>query len=237
MTVRATGPVGRSCRSCCFAAFCLSLRFLCLIIMRIINLNYIVQFDINGILTALYIVMEYIQTQYMHVWTYLKHSYSYIYTGLHIQTYTNTCPNIDRHINKTAQISTAPWPSGKMTTSRAADLGSIPACVVDVFAGGVTLVASQWVLQWLLRRGCFCWWSHISGFTVGTPVAAASWMFWQVGSHQWLHSGYSSGCCVMDFCRWSHISGFTVGTTVAAASWLFLQVESHQWLHSAYSSG
>ena len=37
------------------------------IIIIIINLIYIVQFDTNGILTALYIVITYIQMQYVHV--------------------------------------------------------------------------------------------------------------------------------------------------------------------------
>ena len=38
-----------------------------LIIIIIINLIYIAQFDTNGILTALYIVITYIQMQYVHV--------------------------------------------------------------------------------------------------------------------------------------------------------------------------
>ena len=33
----------------------------------IINLIYIAQFDTNGILTALYIVISYIQMQYVHI--------------------------------------------------------------------------------------------------------------------------------------------------------------------------
>ena len=37
------------------------------IIILIINLIYIVQFDTNGILTALYMVTTYIQMQYVHV--------------------------------------------------------------------------------------------------------------------------------------------------------------------------
>ena len=44
-------------------------------IIIIINLIYIAQFDTNGILTALYIVITYIQMQYVHVWTYMKQSY------------------------------------------------------------------------------------------------------------------------------------------------------------------
>ena len=40
---------------------------LIIIIIIIINLIYIVQFDTNGILTALYIVITYIQMQYVHV--------------------------------------------------------------------------------------------------------------------------------------------------------------------------
>ena len=38
-----------------------------IIIIIIINLIYIAQFDTNGILTALYIVITYIQRQYVHV--------------------------------------------------------------------------------------------------------------------------------------------------------------------------
>ena len=38
-----------------------------IIIIIIINLIYIAQFDNNGILTALYIVITYIQMQYVHV--------------------------------------------------------------------------------------------------------------------------------------------------------------------------
>ena len=37
------------------------------LIIIIINLIYIAQFDTNGILTALYIVIAYIQMQYVHV--------------------------------------------------------------------------------------------------------------------------------------------------------------------------
>ena len=37
------------------------------IIIIIINVIYIAQFDTNGILTALYIVITYIQMQYVHV--------------------------------------------------------------------------------------------------------------------------------------------------------------------------
>ena len=40
---------------------------LIIIIIIIINLIYIAQFDTNGILTALYIVITYIQMQYVHV--------------------------------------------------------------------------------------------------------------------------------------------------------------------------
>ena len=60
----------------------------------IINLIYIAQFDTNGILTALYIVITYIQMQYVHVCTYAEQSYKYTYTCLHIHTYTVTCTNI-----------------------------------------------------------------------------------------------------------------------------------------------
>ena len=43
-----------------------------IIIMIIINLIYIAQFDTNGILTALYIVITYIQIQYVHIWPYIS---------------------------------------------------------------------------------------------------------------------------------------------------------------------
>ena len=63
-------------------------------IMIIINLIYIAQFDSKGNLTALHIVIKHIQTQYMHIWTYIKQSYSCTYTCLRIYTYTSTCTNI-----------------------------------------------------------------------------------------------------------------------------------------------
>ena len=53
-------------------------------IIMIINLIYIAQFDTNGILTALYIVITYIQMQYVHVCTYTEQSYKYTYICLHI---------------------------------------------------------------------------------------------------------------------------------------------------------
>ena len=65
-----------------------------LLIIIIINLIYIAQFDTNGILTALYIVITYIQMQYVHVCAYAEQSYKYAYTCLHIHTYTVTCTNI-----------------------------------------------------------------------------------------------------------------------------------------------
>ena len=65
-----------------------------IIIIIIINLIYIAQFDTNGILTALYIVITYIQMQYVHVCTYAEQSYKYTYTCLHMHTYTVTCTNI-----------------------------------------------------------------------------------------------------------------------------------------------
>ena len=69
-----------------------------IIIIIIINLIYIAQFDTNGILTALYIVITYIQMQYVHVWTYMKQSYKYTYTCLHINKYTVTCTNIYKYM-------------------------------------------------------------------------------------------------------------------------------------------
>ena len=60
-----------------------------------INLIYIAQFDINGILTALCIVIKYIQTQYTHImWIYMKQSCSYMCTCLHIYTFTDTPTNM-----------------------------------------------------------------------------------------------------------------------------------------------
>ena len=47
--------------------FILSSESVLIIIIIIINLIYIAQFDTNGILTALYIVITYIQMQYVHV--------------------------------------------------------------------------------------------------------------------------------------------------------------------------
>ena len=48
--------------------------------IMIINLIYIAHFDTNGILTALYIVRQFKQMWYVHIWTYMKQSYSYTYT-------------------------------------------------------------------------------------------------------------------------------------------------------------
>ena len=56
-----------------------------------INLIYMAQVDTNGNVTALYIVTKYIQAQYMHISTYMKQSYSYTYTCVHINTHTDTC--------------------------------------------------------------------------------------------------------------------------------------------------
>ena len=66
----------------------------------IINLIYVEQFDTNGILTALCIVIKYTQMQYMHICTYIKRSCSYTYTCLHICAYIDTRTNIHKHINK-----------------------------------------------------------------------------------------------------------------------------------------
>ena len=44
----------------------------------------------NPIYIALYIVIKYIQTQYVHIWTYMKQSYSHTYTCLHIYIHTPT---------------------------------------------------------------------------------------------------------------------------------------------------
>ena len=64
----------------------LASRLIIIIIMTITNLIYIAQFDTKSILTALYIVIKDIQTQYMHIWTYIKQSYSYTYAFLHTYT-------------------------------------------------------------------------------------------------------------------------------------------------------
>ena len=64
------------------------------LLIMIINLIYIVQFNTNGILTALYIVIKYIQTQYMHIWRYMKQLCSYTYACLHIYTHTDTRTNV-----------------------------------------------------------------------------------------------------------------------------------------------
>ena len=45
-------------------------------IIIITNLIYIAHFDTNGILRALFIVIKYIQTQYMYIWTYMKQSFT-----------------------------------------------------------------------------------------------------------------------------------------------------------------
>ena len=58
-------------------------------IIIITNLIYIAQFGINGIFTALYIVIQYIQTQHMLIWTYIQ-SYSYTYTCQHMYKYIQT---------------------------------------------------------------------------------------------------------------------------------------------------
>ena len=52
------------------------------VIVMIINLMYIAKF--NGILTALYLVVKYIQTQNMHTWIYMKQLCLYTYTCEHI---------------------------------------------------------------------------------------------------------------------------------------------------------
>ena len=79
--------------ACVYVCACVRVRILCRSII-IINLIYIAQFDTNGILTALYIVITYIQMQYVHVCTDAEQSYKYTYTCLHIHTYTVTCTNI-----------------------------------------------------------------------------------------------------------------------------------------------
>ena len=54
---------------------------------------YIAQFNTNSILTALYIVIKYIQMHHMPLCVDIyEHSYSYTYTGLYIYSCTDTCP-------------------------------------------------------------------------------------------------------------------------------------------------
>ena len=70
-------------------------------IIIIINLIY------TAILTALRIVVKYIQMQYMHIGTCMKQSYSY--THLHVYTYTHTPTHVQilyRHINKICDLCT-----------------------------------------------------------------------------------------------------------------------------------
>ena len=65
-----------------------------IIMLMIINLIYIAQFDTNSILTALYIVMKYKQMHYMHLLINMnKHSYTD--TGILIYTYLRTYTHID----------------------------------------------------------------------------------------------------------------------------------------------
>ena len=52
-------------------------------IIIIINLICIAQLDTNGILTALYIVIKHIQTQYTNIRTCMIQLYSYTYACLH----------------------------------------------------------------------------------------------------------------------------------------------------------
>ena len=52
-----------------------------MMMMIMTNLFHIAQFDTHGILTALGI--KYKQTQYMHTWTYMKKSYSYIHRHIY----------------------------------------------------------------------------------------------------------------------------------------------------------
>ena len=60
-----------------------------MVMIIIMNLIYKAQFDTNGILTALYIVIKYIKKHHVHSCMDIQ-KHSYTYTGLHIQTYTNT---------------------------------------------------------------------------------------------------------------------------------------------------
>ena len=57
----------------------------------IIIINLIHIFDTSGILTALYIVIKYIQMQDMHIWTYMKLSCPYtLYMFTHIYIHRHT---------------------------------------------------------------------------------------------------------------------------------------------------
>ena len=95
-----------------------------IMMIMIINLIYVAQCDTNGILTALYIVIKYIQTQYVHMWSYMKQSYSYTYTCLHIYTYTDTYTNIYiyyKHINNGAWYCEVSDRTGSPGVSRGAE--------------------------------------------------------------------------------------------------------------------
>ena len=77
------------------------------IIIIMINLIYIAQFDTNGILTALYLVITYIQMQYVqyvltrnnHINTHI-HVYTYTHTPSHVQIYIYRQTNKIDHTNK-----------------------------------------------------------------------------------------------------------------------------------------
>ena len=58
------------CRQVCFEGIktrTIDLKIIIIMVIIIISLIYIAQFDTNGILTALYIVIKNIQKQYMHI--------------------------------------------------------------------------------------------------------------------------------------------------------------------------
>ena len=69
-----------------------------IMIIKIINLIYIVEFDTNDILTALYIVIQYTQTQYMHVHKTIM--FVHVYMSTHV--YTDTHKKAQKHTNKIA---------------------------------------------------------------------------------------------------------------------------------------
>ena len=93
-----------------------------LIIVIMINLTYITQFDTNGILTALNIVIRYVQTHYMHLCIDLhEHSYSYTYRSLHIYTYTDTCTNTYMHTCMHTYVHTYIYTYSKLTPGLPAD--------------------------------------------------------------------------------------------------------------------
>ena len=88
-------------------------------------------------------------------------------------------------------------PSGKASTSRAADLSSIPAFAVTVFPGWVIPVTSKLVPQWLPCQAPGVVWSVLG--LVGLVSVYCYWMRWKVWSTTsisvWQHAHSSKETC------------------------------------------